>query len=383
MNMKKNKRVKRAGRLEFSAFTDLMIITAVTVIGTTLLVLFDAYEKFHESTREWERWEFDDITIGVFVLSLCLAWFSFRRWKAANREIGRRKEAEAELEKAYKGELVVAARKAGMAEVATGVLHNVGNVLNSIGTTTAAMTKIIKNSRVSYLSNVTKALEDNADNIGTYIQTDARGKRLPEFIRQLSKSLKEEQEHLLHWVEKLRVYVHHITDIINLQHSYSKTGGVSEPVMLNELVEDALRINAEALVRHGIDIEKEYVQSSPVLCNRGRVLQILTNLIGNAKYALSRSQREDKRLTLRIDQPEGERIQIRVIDNGIGIAEENLPRIFDYGFTTRENGHGFGLHNSAAAAEEMGGTLRVHSDGPGKGAMFALELPFKTGAKNE
>ncbi|MCP5108091.1 MAG: HAMP domain-containing histidine kinase [bacterium] len=381
--MNKDKRVKRPGKHKHRALLDFVIVVTVTVTGTFLLAMFDAYEKFHEVTRDWEEWEFDDITIGVFVLSICLSWFSFRRWRVANREIERRKVAEEALEKAYKGELVITARKAGMAEVATGVLHNVGNVLNSIGVTTVAMTKIIKNSRVSYLSNVTKALEDNVGNIGDFIQTDVRGKRLPEYIGRLSESLKEEQEHLLQRVEKLGGYVHHITDIINLQHSYSKTGGVSEPVLLNELMEDALRINMEALIRHSVAVKKEYVQSPPILCDRGRVLQILTNLISNAKYALSRSPREDKFLTLSINKPEGGRIQIRVTDNGIGISEENLSHVFKYGFTTRENGHGFGLHSSAAVAEEMGGTLSVHSGGPGKGAVFTLELPFKPGGKIE
>lgn len=381
--MNKYKPVNQPWRRKYRTLIDLAIVAAVTVTGTVLLIMFDAYEKFHETTREWEKWEFDDLTIGVFVFSFCLAWFSFRQWREANREIRRRKEIEAELEKAYKGELVAAARKAGMAEVATGVLHNVGNVLNSVGVATAAMNKIVKNSRVSYLSNVTKTLEDNAENIGTFIQTDVRGKRLPEFIGQLSKNLKEEQEQLLRWMEKLGKYVFHITDIINLQHMYSKTGGVNEPAMLSELVEDALRINKEGLIRHGIDIKNEFDQSPPVLCNRGIVLQIITNLISNAKYALSQSPGEDKLLTLRVNKPEAGRVQIQVIDNGIGISKENLSQIFKYGFTTREDGHGFGLHNSATAAEELGGTLSVQSSGPGKGAAFTLELPFKTGGKNE
>jgi signal transduction histidine kinase len=65
-----------------------------------------------------------------------------------------------------------------------------------------------------------------------------------------------------------------------------------------------------------------------------------------------------------------------VSDNGVGIASENLTRIFNHGFTTRKDGHGFGLHSGALAAREMGGALWAQSDGPGKGATFTLELPL-------
>ena len=70
------------------------------------------------------------------------------------------------------------------------------------------------------------------------------------------------------------------------------------------------------------------------------------------------------------------RVKISVMDNGVGIPCENLTRIFRFGFTTRKNGHGFGLHSGALAAHELGGALRAHSDGLGQGATFTLELPL-------
>ena len=76
-------------------------------------------------------------------------------------------------------------------------------------------------------------------------------------------------------------------------------------------------------------------------------------------------------------QPNGAGLAIiSVADNGIGIPAENLTRIFAHGFTTRKHGHGFGLHSSALAASEMGGALRVQSDGHGCGATFTIELPL-------
>ncbi|MCP5054581.1 MAG: hypothetical protein GY940_45865 [bacterium] len=364
-------------------FRDLVVASVVTIVVTLVMMQFDLFEKFHELTREEEDWNLDEIALGVFVLTLNLGWFALRRWRSASREVKRRMELEEELKAAYRGELVITARKAGMAEVSTGVLHNVGNVLNSIGVNAESMRKTIKNSRVTYLNNVAKTMEEHADDIGPFLQSDEKGKLLPGFISQLSQSLDREREHLINTVEKLTGYVHHISEIINLQHSYSKTGGIAEPALLSELVEDSLRINSEGLNRHHITVKRDYAQLPPAVFDRARVLQIMTNLVNNAKYALSKGEREEKNLTLVIGKPVDGRVQIRVMDNGIGIPKKNLERIFEYGFTTHKDGNGYGLHNSLAAATELGGSLRVESGGVGKGAEFTLELPFKRGDKNE
>jgi signal transduction histidine kinase len=122
---------------------------------------------------------------------------------------------------------------------------------------------------------------------------------------------------------------------------------------------------------------REYDAQSPeITVEKHKALQILVNLIRNAKYACDESGSTDKRLTLRVYNGGG-RVRIAVIDNGVGIPAENLVRIFNHGFTTRENGHGFGLHSAALAARELGGVLRVHSEGPGRGAAFTLELPLQ------
>ncbi|HEX5747505.1 MAG TPA: ATP-binding protein [Archangium sp.] len=84
----------------------------------------------------------------------------------------------------------------------------------------------------------------------------------------------------------------------------------------------------------------------------------------------------ERLLTVKLERTTSGLVRIQVHDNGMGIAPEMLTRIFQYGFTTREEGHGFGLHSSALAAQELGGSLTVHSEGPGHGATFTLELPY-------
>jgi C4-dicarboxylate-specific signal transduction histidine kinase len=176
-------------------------------------------------------------------------------------------------------------------------------------------------------------------------------------------------------LESLRKNTGHIKDIVATQQSYAKVVGVVETMQVTELVEDALRVNTEALARHDVRVTREFAQDLPaVSVDKHKVLQILVNLIRNAKHACDDAGHGDKRLMVRVANGEG-KLKISVIDNGVGIPAENLTRIFNHGFTTRKNGHGFGLHSGALAAKELGGALLAHSDGPGHGATFTLELP--------
>jgi signal transduction histidine kinase len=159
-----------------------------------------------------------------------------------------------------------------------------------------------------------------------------------------------------------------------MQQSYAKVSGVREIISVPELVEDALRMNVGALDHHGVKLVREFEEVPSVNIDKHKVLQVLVNLIRNAKHACQDSARTDKQLTVRVAGGDG-RIKVSISDNGIGIPPENLTRIFNHGFTTRKEGHGFGLHSGALAAKQMGGDLIAHSDGTGQGATFTLELP--------
>jgi len=296
---------------------------------------------------------------------------------AIARDITERKRAEAKL-KAAQEKLLETARKVGMAEVATGVLHNVGNVLNSVSVTAESIQKRIRNSKISYLSEVVNLLEDHSNELSTFMTKEEQGKKLPTFLANLSEELVEEQERCLEALEALTKHVQHVADIIQLQQSYSKTKGLIEPTFIAELTEDAIQINAEALSRNNVEVQREIVDMPAILLDRHKVLQILTNLISNAIYALSKSDRDQKILTICVKEPKNDYIQIDVCDNGIGISKENMTRIFEHGFTTKKKGHGFGLHSTALSVNELNGSIKVHSDGNGQGAMFTVKLPFKT-----
>jgi len=290
------------------------------------------------------------------------------------QDISERKRAEAELKAAH-SRLLDLSRQAGMAEVATSVLHNVGNVLNSVNISATLAINGLRKSECANLAKVSVLLEENSADLGNFMMHDRRGRQLPGFIQLLSQTLAHEQESAVSELVSLCKNIDHIKDIVMKQQSYAKISGVAEVVEVVDLVEDSLYMNAAGLTRHDVELVRDFEKVPPVNLDKHKVLQILVNLIRNAKYACDDTSREDKRMTVRVANGEGG-IQISVIDNGVGIPPENLTRIFSHGFTTRKEGHGFGLHSGALAAKELGGRLTAHSDGPGKGATFTLELPI-------
>jgi two-component system, NtrC family, sensor kinase len=193
----------------------------------------------------------------------------------------------------------------------------------------------------------------------------------------LADQLSKERTETLGELELLAKNIEHIKEIVALQQSYARVCGVVESLPITELIEDALQINSTAFRRHGVEVVRQFEPVPLVSVNRHKVLQILVNLLSNAKYAVDQATVENKRLVLSVARDGKNRVSISVQDNGIGIAPENLTRIFSHGFTTKKEGHGFGLHSGALAAKEMGGSLHVHSAGAGRGATFTLELPIR------
>jgi PAS domain S-box-containing protein len=290
-------------------------------------------------------------------------------------DITERKQAEAKLEEAHR-ELVKTSRQAGMAEVATSVLHNVGNVLNSVNITTELITENLRRSRVSYVARVVALMRQQPD-LGTFMTRDPKGQQIPDYLEQLGKHLVEEQAAFVRDLASLKSNIDHIKNIVAMQQGYAKVSGATEIIKVTDLVEDALRIDVSELERHGVQLVRDYAADIPgITVDKHKVLQILVNLIRNARHACDDSANEQKRLTVQVRQV-ANCVRIAVTDNGVGILPENLTRIFNHGFTTRKSGHGFGLHSGALAAKETGGLLTAHSDGPGKGATFTLELPLQ------
>ncbi len=298
------------------------------------------------------------------------------------RDITALKEAEARLSELHRGLLDVS-RQAGMAEVATGILHNVGNTLNSVNVSVGIITERLRGLRVSGVARMSALLREQAQDLPAFFKQDPRGQQLPAYLEKLSQQLAAEQEALLTETQALSQSVDHIKAVVNMQQSHARGSGVLEQVPVPRLLSDALRLHAVSFERLGIQVHTEYAHIPPVVVDRHKLLQILLNLVSNARHALLDSPREDKRLTLRVGQRTPGWVRIEVADNGVGIQPEHQARLFTQGFTTKKDGHGFGLHISALAASEMGGSLTCTSPGPGRGATFTVELPSQAGEPRE
>ncbi|MBP85183.1 MAG: hypothetical protein CMJ64_00440 [Planctomycetaceae bacterium] len=272
--------------------------------------------------------------------------------------------------------LVESSRQAGMAEVANNVLHNVGNVLNSVNVAAALVGESVRGSEVTDLNKVLNLVNERRDDLPGFLETDPRGKHLPKYLIEAGQTLAHERESVLEKLGALTKNIDHIKDIVSTQQSYAGMSGVEQIVGLTELMDDALQINSGAFERHRIEVVREYDQLPPVCVDKQKVMQILVNLIGNANHAIRDAELVNGRVHLRVKRLD-EWVNLQVVDNGIGIVEKTKIRLFRHGFTTKKDGHGFGLHSAALAAKEMGGTLSVHSDGPRTGATFTLKLPLK------
>jgi signal transduction histidine kinase len=292
------------------------------------------------------------------------------------RDVTMRRRAESELERAHR-QLLETSRAAGMAEVATNVLHNVGNVLNSVNVSAALVIDGLKRSKLPGLSKAVAMLREHESNLGAFLDGDPRGRQLLGFLSQLSEHLLAEQMVSAKELNTLSQNIDHIKEIVAMQQTYARSSDVEEAIHVGDLVEDSLR-KMSSQHRHGLEVVRDFGDVPTAQLDKHKVMQILLNLLNNARQACEESGRAHKRLTLRLGSGNG-RISVAVTDNGVGIAAENLTRIFNHGFTTRQRGHGFGLHSAALAAKQMGGLLRAQSDGVGLGATFTLELPL-TGA---
>jgi predicted ATPase/signal transduction histidine kinase len=295
--------------------------------------------------------------------------------RRANDELERRVDERTRELRQAQAQLVEAARAAGMAEVANNVLHNVGNVLTSAIVNVQVMNQTVGTSRLARLKQVSTMLEEHRRELADFLTRDPRGSLLPDYLSELSDELLHEQAVLREGLEATTQHVQHIRAIVKVQQTYAGDTLVTEECDLPLVVEEALSIQMPALKSHGVNVVRELSTLSRTRLDKHKVLQILINLITNAKNAMAALPPGQRHLYVRLDARQ-DVARIQVVDNGMGIAPEVRERLFRQGFTTREDGHGLGLHSSALAAQKLGGRLTLESDGPGQGATATLELPL-------
>jgi signal transduction histidine kinase len=269
-----------------------------------------------------------------------------------------------------------ASRQAGMAEVATGVLHSVGNVLNSLGVSASLVQSGLRDSRAGNVQRIAALLTEQSDRVGEFMEGDERGRQIPSYLAQLGEQLVTDNKNLAREARAIVAHVEHICKIVAAQQTYARRGGVNESVDLAELLDNAIALNFGADAGTGVQINRRYDSVPPLTLDRHKLIQILGNFLSNARHALKDRPEGQRLLTLRIRAQPSDWLIIEVEDSGVGIDADTLGRLFEFGFTTKADGHGFGLHSSAILAKELGGDVSGHSEGPGRGARFTLRLPL-------
>jgi signal transduction histidine kinase len=273
--------------------------------------------------------------------------------------------------------LVESSRKAGMAEVAIGVLHNIGNALTGANVKVQNLHHSFQNETpIGHLQDLIKLLKDQEPKLGEFLTQDERGKKVLPFLEVISQELYDQHEDHKQAITLLRKDLSTVSQLIAKQQSHAKFTGTVENLLFADCVEDVLALQSYEMDKYHVKVQKVYQASVTLSSDRHKVLQILTNLISNAIQAMHQNQGQ-RLITIKVFR-EGDQVGASVTDNGIGITEDQMAHMFRYGYTTKKSGHGFGLHSCSLDAKILGGTLSCSSEGRGKGSTFTLMLPIET-----
>ena len=268
------------------------------------------------------------------------------------------------------------ARAAGMSEIATGVLHNVGNVLNSVNVSANLMAEKVRHLSSKDLARTMDLIVKSSDDLIDFVNNHKKGKQLQPLLMNLSEQLSSQRDDLLSEAGSLNEGLEHIKELVQSQQTYAKGQTLLERILPDNLVTTAIGFCGAALHEPDeVEVVKNIEVTDLIEVDRHRTTEILVNLIQNACQAMREAGVQAPRLDIAVLATDSGTVRFEITDCGVGIPEENLSKIFNHGFTTKPDGHGFGLHASANAATEMKGSLSARSEGEGRGATFTLEIP--------
>ena len=304
-------------------------------------------------------------------------------------DITERKETEEKLRE-LNAQIISSAREVGMADVSVSILHNVGNVLNSVNVSSNLLVENLQKSHFKRFFDVCELIRKNQDKLVYYLFEDEKGKLIPQYLIDLADTMREDYAVSCSEVSNINEKIQNIRDIVMAQQSLSRVNAIHEKIRLTDIVKTTLMMVGTQLAEKNVKVVEDYHDVPEIYIDRSRLMQIIVNLLQNAKDALleDSSGKAEKQIiiTTKISEDDSSKILLVVEDNGVGISQENIAKIFGYGLKKKKHGHGIGLHSSAISASELGGKLRMESDGVGKGARFILELPLTeellTGVKN-
>ncbi len=263
------------------------------------------------------------------------------------------------------------AHESGKAELATNVLHNVGNVLNSINVSVSEQVRHLGDSKLSNLSKAVDLLLANKQDLNHFIATNNKGKVLLEYLSKLAHQLEDEQENLRTETKAITEKLEVIKNILEIQQSYAQSLDLLDTVNFYKVVESAYAIQRKNLESQFIKFNNKIPNNLEIRANKSKVIHVFINLIKNAAEAMELTPVERRAINIEAKN-NGNEIIIAVSDKGVGLSAQQMKEIFNHGYTTKEKGNGFGLHSCAITMMESNGKISVASEGAGKGSTFEL-----------
>ena len=261
------------------------------------------------------------------------------------------------------------------AELAAGVIHNIRNVLSGIEIGCDAILTTIRGSKLPGVPKLAQLLAEHETRLGDLLDSAEKGRLIPKYTRGLGYELQAEHDKIREEVKELHKQLGSIKELIDTHQAEAKLGVQQEEVFLEDAIRDVLKLTSPDLLRNRILISKNIDQTAhSVYFNPSILRHILINIVKNAIEAMADAD-TDRRITFTSRSGSNQNVILEISDTGPGIAREYRNRIFLYGFTTKQTGHGLGLHYCRGAMRESGGDLRVRGNEPSAGAAFILIFP--------
>lgn len=357
-----------------------MVVDALNQMRDSLKI---SYENIQEESNKRKVAEEKAID---YSLSLEVAYKDLFESKTRQMELNNDLSQKYQDLQVAQDKLVEYARAQGMAEVTTGILHDIGNILNNIGMIRFRGSKILTESSLTTAVKINEMLSEQED-VEKFLNEDSKGKKVLSNLPTIFKGVAADQEELNEQMGKLEKSVKLMTKIIERQQNYAKSQysfhkPKTELLDINKIITDSIELNKLSFDKYDIEIMTDLSELPQVECIYHEIYNIIANIMKNAKEAYMSKDFVGDRKTLEISSKlDDKSVRIEIKDNAIGIAKDNLEKVFEKGFSDKEDGHGFGLHTCRKSVRSLGGELWAESEGVGKGTTFVITLPIESDVK--
>ncbi|CAM2069058.1 GHKL domain-containing protein [Sulfidibacter corallicola] len=278
-----------------------------------------------------------------------------------------------ELEKAQR-DLVESARLAGMADIATSVLHDVGNTLNSVVISTQLVKQLLANSKMVGIFKANRVLDEVLDDLAQGEAAEAdRQQRLRAYYARLGEAYTSERTEGLAQLDRLEDLVRVLRDIVKAQEQIAGSVSFRDRLQAKALIEQVLILRAGSLQRADVRVTKRIADVPDILGEKLKLIHVFVALIDNAIEAMTETAKTDRSLEIHLFK-RNDWVHVIMRDSGCGFDAKVRERLFQQGFTTKKDHSGYDLHRCANFMAEMEGTLTLTSDGPDRGATAEVTL---------